>query len=98
MKDENEEEKDNDEEERGDCREVLATAGGFSPSSFSGPPSPHPEHPTVQSLTTTDYSSGGGSIKVELGVKMCSLRQSITKPEKLWLGNPRKWKKDNILF
>ena len=38
MKDENEEEKDNDEEERGDCREVLATAGGFSPSSFSGPP------------------------------------------------------------
>ena len=70
MNEKNEENDDDEEDEGGDCREVLATAGGFSPSSFSGHPSPHTEHPTVQSLTSTDYSSGGAGIKVELGVKI----------------------------
>ena len=40
MKDENEEEKDNDEEERGDCREVLATAGVSPPPPSLALPAP----------------------------------------------------------
>ena len=43
---------DDDEEERVDCREVLATAGGFSPS--SSPPLALPP-PCIPYSAVTDY-------------------------------------------
>ena len=70
MKDENEEEKDNDEDERGDCREVLATAGvSPPPPSLALPPRTLNTLLCSHSLLLTTRQGVEG-IKVELGVKI----------------------------